>query len=118
MKLVVNLVLGLNRAALAEGLAFADMLRISPRQALEILQETAAYSRVMETKGPKMVSEDFAPQARLRQHLKDVRLMLSQASLRGRKLPFSALHASLLEELVQQGLGDLDNSAIVEALRR
>ena len=61
MKLVVNLVLGLNRAVLAEGLAFARRCGLDPEAVLEILQSGAAYSRVMDAKGRKMIDGDFAP---------------------------------------------------------
>ena len=49
MKLVVNLVLGLNRAALAEGIAFAEGLGLDLAQALEILKSGAAYSKAIVT---------------------------------------------------------------------
>src|SRR3954454_9103422 len=75
LKLVVNLVLGLNRAALAEGLALARACGIDAAAGLEVLKQTPAHSQVMETKGPKMIARDYAPQARLAQHLKDVRLI-------------------------------------------
>lgn len=113
MKLVVNLVLGLNRAALAEGLAFAQSMNVSPGLALEVLQDSAASSRVMDTKGRKMVDRDFTPQARLRQHLKDVRLINSVAKTRKLTLPFSQLHSELLSQLESLGFGDDDNSAII-----
>jgi 3-hydroxyisobutyrate dehydrogenase-like beta-hydroxyacid dehydrogenase len=58
MKLVVNLVLGLNRAVLAEGLAFAHACGLDLAQTLKVLQAGAAYSRVMETKGRKMIERD------------------------------------------------------------
>ena len=77
MKLVTNLVLGLNRAALAEGLCFARQLGLDLQQTLHLLRESMSYSRIMDTKGEKMIHQDFAPQARLSQHLKDVRLMLA-----------------------------------------
>ena len=70
MKLVVNLVLGLNRAALAEGLALAGALDLDLAQTLAVLLKSAAYSRIMDTKGVKMISGDFTPVARLSQHLK------------------------------------------------
>ena len=61
MKLVSNLVLGLNRAALAEGLALAESLGLDLPRPLEVLQQSAAYSRQMDTKGRKMIDRDFAP---------------------------------------------------------
>lgn len=110
MKLAFNLVLGLHRAVLAEGLAFARGAGIPLKDALAVLKEGAAYSRVMDTKGQKMVEEDFEPQARLSQHLKDVRLILEEGKA---PLPFSKLHETLLSHLEAAGHGAEDNSAIL-----
>lgn len=114
MKLVVNLVLGLNRAVLAEGLSFAERLGFNPELALEILSSGVAASHVMQTKGPRMIHADFEPQARLRQHHKDVRLILEQARSAGLDLPLSTLHESLLARCIAAGWGDLDNSAVIQ----
>jgi 3-hydroxyisobutyrate dehydrogenase-like beta-hydroxyacid dehydrogenase len=115
MKLVVNLVLGLNRAALAEGLAFARAAGVSPVRALEVLQAGLAYSRVMDAKGPKMLRRDFKPAARLAQHLKDVRLILRTARQRGLAVPLTAQHQKLLSKVAAAGGGHLDNSAVILA---
>lgn len=117
MKLVTNLVLGLNRAALAEGLAFAESVGVDPADALAVLRDSMAYSRIMDTKGPKMVSHNFTPEARLSQHLKDLRLIREAAERVGQSLPLSGEHQRLLELAESLGLGGLDNSAIIEALR-
>jgi 3-hydroxyisobutyrate dehydrogenase-like beta-hydroxyacid dehydrogenase len=118
MKLVSNLVLGLNRAALAEGLVFAESIGIDPGSALDVLRGSAAYSRQMDTKGRKMIDGDFTAQAKLSQHLKDVRLMLHAASAAGLNLPLADTHHRLLEHAEALNLGELDNSAIIEAIRR
>ncbi len=117
MKLVSNLVLGLNRAALAEGLAFAAACGLDPATTLEILKEGPAYSKAMDIKGRKMLTGDFTPEARLAQHLKDVRLILASGARCGARLPFSELHRALLEELEKAGYGGDDNSAIIRAFQ-
>ncbi len=118
-KLVHNLVLGLHRLVLAEGLEFARSLGIDPEHALDILMKTPAFSSVMETKGPSMVHRDYdPPKARLVQHLNDVHLMLGQARATGAHVPLTSIHARLLGEAVRDGLGDMDNSAIVELFRK
>jgi 3-hydroxyisobutyrate dehydrogenase-like beta-hydroxyacid dehydrogenase len=114
MKLVVNLVLGLNRAALAEGLAFAKSSNIDPAKALEVLRAGVSYSAVMDTKGLKMISGDFSPQARLSQHRKDVAIILDVAEKQDLSLPLSATHFEILQKAEELGLGELDNSAIVK----
>jgi 3-hydroxyisobutyrate dehydrogenase-like beta-hydroxyacid dehydrogenase len=114
MKLVSNLVLGLNRAALAEALVYALGIGVDPASALEVLRGSMAYSRVMDVKGQKMLDEDFTVQARLSQHLKDVRLILAS----GVTLPLSETHRQLLEQAEAMGLGEVDNSAIIKAIQQ
>lgn len=118
MKLVANLVLGLHRAVLAEGLAFARGYGIDLVRAIEVLKSGATYSRVMDTKGVKMTARDFPPQARLRQHLKDVELIRKESKRLGALVPLSELHFRLLNDLVERGFGDEDNSAIIRAYDR
>ena len=115
MKLVVNLALGLHRAVLAETLAFARASEVSPAVALEVLKAGAAYSRVMDDKGQKMLDHDFSVEAKLSQHLKDVRLILAAANAKNAKAPLSQVHRQLLERLEAAGYGEMDNSAIVMA---
>jgi 3-hydroxyisobutyrate dehydrogenase-like beta-hydroxyacid dehydrogenase len=118
MKLVVNLVLGLNRAVLAEGLTFAEGCGIDAAQALEVLKSSMAYSRIMDTKGEKMLKRDFSVEAKLSQHHKDVRLILSTAQQASAPVPFSATHDQVLNQAESLGFGEMDNSAIIEAFRR
>ena len=117
-KLAVNLILGLNRLALAEGLVFAERLGLDPAAFLDVARGSASYSQVMETKGPKMVRGDFSPEGRVKQTLKDVRLMLDQAAIAGQKLSMLGVHADVLEACVRAGEADLDNSAVIKEVRR
>ncbi|MFM1767994.1 MAG: hypothetical protein RJA22_523 [Verrucomicrobiota bacterium] len=116
MKLVSNLVLGLNRAALAEGLALAAGLGLDPALSLAVLKASPAYSRMMDVKGDAMLRHDFTPVARLSQHLKDVRLIVAAGAAAGLPMPLSRAHQALLEQAEAAGLGDLDNAAILRVL--
>jgi 3-hydroxyisobutyrate dehydrogenase-like beta-hydroxyacid dehydrogenase len=117
-KLAVNLILGLNRLALAEGLVFAERLGLDPVAFLEVARGSASYSQVMDVKGAKMVRGDFNPEGRVTQHLKDVHLMLEQAARVRQQLPLLEIHAGVLEACVRHGEADLDNSVVVEEIRR
>jgi len=117
-KLAVNLILGLNRLALAEGLVFAARLGLDPAAFLDVARRSAAASQVMDTKGPKMISGDFAPEGRVRQTLKDTQLMLDQARKAGQKLPLLEIHAAVLEACVRHGDSEQDNSIVIEEIRR
>jgi 3-hydroxyisobutyrate dehydrogenase-like beta-hydroxyacid dehydrogenase len=117
-KLAVNLILGLNRLALAEGLVFATRLGLEPHAFLKVAQASASYSQVMETKGRKMIESDFHPEGRARQTLKDVHLMLDQAKKAGQPLPLLEVHCDVLEACVRAGESEMDNSVIVAEIRR
>ena len=112
-KLATNLVLGLNRAALAEGMAFAEMLGIGRAAFLAIVSKSPAASHAALAKGQKMSVADWAPESRIRQHLKDVGHMLTLAGEANFRLPLTEAHSKLLEEAVAAGDGDLDNAAII-----
>jgi 3-hydroxyisobutyrate dehydrogenase-like beta-hydroxyacid dehydrogenase len=117
-KLAVNLILNLNRLALAEGLVLAERMGLDVKTFFDIARGSAAYSQVMDTKGGKMVTRDFAPHGRAAQALKDVRLMLAQAAGAGQELPGCEVAASLLDSCVRHGEGDKDSTVIVEEIRR
>jgi 3-hydroxyisobutyrate dehydrogenase-like beta-hydroxyacid dehydrogenase len=117
-KLAGNLVLGLNRLALAEGLVFAAKFGLEPRSFLELLKVTPAYSAAMDVKGEKMLDGDFTPQARLRQHHKDVSIMLKYAENLEQDLPLSKVHLKILERAIAAGDGELDNSAVIREIQR
>jgi len=117
-KLAVNLILNLNRLALAEGLVLAERMGLDANTFFDIARGSAAYSQVMDTKGGKMVTRDFTPHGRAAQALKDVRLMLAQAARAGQQLPGCEVAATLLESCLRHGEGELDSTVIVEDIRR
>src|SRR5829696_718948 len=117
-KLAINLILGINRLALAEGLVFAERLGLDLRAFLEVARSSAAYSQIMDVKGEKMIAGDWAPHSKITQHLKDVRIMLAEAERIGQRLPLGEVLAEVLQSCVEHGEGDRDNCASIEEVRR
>jgi 3-hydroxyisobutyrate dehydrogenase-like beta-hydroxyacid dehydrogenase len=117
-KLVINLVLGLNRAVLAEGLVFSEKIGLDLAKMLELFRITPAYSKMVDLKGEKMIHAEFTPQAKLSQHAKDVQLIIDLAHSVNQELPFSKIHLDLLKSGIEANEGDLDNSAIIKEIRR
>lgn len=118
-KLAINLILGVNRAALAEGLVFAQRLGLDPGAFLGVARDSAAYSQIMDVKGPRMVAGDYHPPHGLcTQTQKDFRLMLEQAAKRAQQLPLAETYTDLITGCVTAGEGSWDNSAIIEEIRR
>ena len=116
-KLAINLILQNNRAALAEGIAFAEALGLDAANFLAAARRSAAYSCVMDTKGHKMLTRDFTPQSHISQTLKDAELILAEARQRNLRLPMTSAQTELLRAAIALQGPDSDSSAIIEAIR-
>lgn len=117
-KLAVNLVLGLNRAAMAEGIAFAEKLGLEPKAFLDVARNSAAYSQVMDVKGKKMVERDYTPLSKVSQTLKDFTIMREYAHQADQRLPFADVYIEMMEGCTRAGEGEVDNAALIEEIRR
>jgi 3-hydroxyisobutyrate dehydrogenase-like beta-hydroxyacid dehydrogenase len=117
-KLAINLILQSNRAALAEGIVFAERMGLDGQAFLKAASESAAYSRVMDSKGAKMLAGDFRPQSRISQTLKDAELILQEAHRQGLHLPMTTAQAKLLRAAIGLEGPDSDSAAVIEAIRR
>ncbi len=115
-KLIVNLVMGLNRLVLAEALGLASKAGFELEPVLEVLKAGGTYSAAMDTKGPKMIAGAYEPAvARLAQHAKDVALILEYARSVDAEVPVSEVHEKIIRAVAESGAGALDNAAIFEA---
>jgi 3-hydroxyisobutyrate dehydrogenase-like beta-hydroxyacid dehydrogenase len=114
-KLVVNLVLSLNRMALAEGLTLAAKAGLDPAQTLKVLQDSAAASRAMEQKGERMVKRNFAkPASELSTSYKDARLILGLGAKLDCPLPLMSLYVQALASEISKGRKQLDPATIIQ----
>lgn len=117
-KLAINLILGINRAALAEGLVFAERIGLPLDAFLDIARGSAAYSQIMDVKGEKMIRGDFSTQGKVSQSLKDFSLILAAAAQHGQTLPFARVYAELMRACIAAGEADSDNSVIIRQIQR
>ena len=114
-KLVVNLVLSLNRMALAEGLTLAAKAGLDPAQTLKVLKQSAAYSSAMDQKGERMVKRNFAkPASALSTSYKDARLILGLGAKVDCPLPMMSLYVQALASEVSKGRVERDPATIID----
>ena len=114
-KLVVNLVLSLNRMALAEGLTLAAKAGLDQAQMLKVLQDSAAASRAMEQKGERMVRRNFGkPASELSTSYKDARLILGLGAKLDCPLPLMSLYVQALASEISKGRKHLDPATIIQ----
>jgi 3-hydroxyisobutyrate dehydrogenase-like beta-hydroxyacid dehydrogenase len=119
MKLVVNHALTVQRMALAEALVVAELAGMDLETALVVLKDSLAYSKVMDVWGERMVSGHHEePFARLRQSHKDARLIVEHGTGLGATMDLAGIARDALAEGEASGLADLDNSAVMEVVRR
>lgn len=118
-KLVVNHILSINRVAIAEGLVVAEKAGLELGSVLEVLKDSAAYSKAMDIWGDRMVNGDYyPPKSRVRQSHKDARLIRDHAIGLGASIELQTKVREELEEAEQGGLSDADNASVMEMMRR
>lgn len=119
MKLIVNHVLTIHRMALGEALVVAELSDMDLATTLAVLKDGLAYSKAMDTWGERMIYGDHEkPFSRIRQSHKDSRLIVEHGLGRGAPMDLVSVVRDALAEGESAGLGDLDNSAVVEVIRR
>ncbi|HEX9855581.1 MAG TPA: NAD(P)-dependent oxidoreductase [Acidimicrobiia bacterium] len=118
-KLIVNHVLSINRAAVAEGLTVAEKAGVDLEEMLLILRDSAAYSKAMDIWGDRMVAADhYPPSSRVRQSHKDSRLINGFAESVGASHVLADAVRRALVDAEDGGLSDADNSSVMEVMRR
>ncbi|MGB6132424.1 MAG: NAD(P)-dependent oxidoreductase [Acidobacteriaceae bacterium] len=111
MKLVVNLLLGLDMQALAEAVSLGEHLQIDRNVLLDVLSKTAVVAPAMTGKLRKIRNADYSPEFPLRLMSKDMDLVMDAARASGADLPAASVAQSVLASNVSTR-GDLDLSVI------
>jgi len=118
MKLVINMVMGINMVALSEGLAMGTKAGLSGTDIMDVVKEAAIASPMYGLKGPKMLAGDFAPNFPLKHQQKDVRLAIALGEQVGQSLPVAAAVNEVFKAASSSGKGDDDFSAVYDTVKR
>jgi len=114
VKALVNMVMNINTAGLAEGLALGDALGLDLTMLREVLSQTGANSQVLKTDGEDMQKRDHACFFSAAHAAKDSGIALKLAKSHGMNLPLASATARQYSRMVSEGLGELDKSGIAE----
>jgi 3-hydroxyisobutyrate dehydrogenase len=114
VKALVNMVMNINTAGLAEGLGLGDALGLDLTILREVFSQTGANSRVLETDGEDMQNRDHSCFFSAAHAAKDSGIALNLAREQGLDLPLAAATKDQYDRMVREGLGDLDKSGIAE----
>jgi 3-hydroxyisobutyrate dehydrogenase len=113
-KALVNMVMNINTAGLAEGLGLGAALGLDLKMLLKIFSQTGANSRVLTTDGEDMVNREHACFFSAAHAAKDSRIALALAKQMRLNLPLEAATYKQYKKMMQVGLGELDKSGIAE----
>jgi 2-hydroxy-3-oxopropionate reductase len=117
-KVANQIIVALNLQAVAEALVFAAKAGVDPARVRQALLGGYAASRVLEVHGEKMLTRKFEPGFKIDLHQKDLAIALDTARRLGVALPNTASVAQTMAAAQAQGLGQRDNSALVQVLER
>lgn len=114
VKALVNMLMNVNTAGLAEALALGDALGLDLTLLREVFAQTGAASRVLETDGADMQARDHEVYFSAAHAAKDSGIALTLAREQGLELPLAEATKTQYDRMVAHGLGDLDKSGITE----
>ena len=114
VKALVNMVMNINTAALAEGLGLADAMGLDLQMVCDIFAQTGANSRVLETDSEDMIDRDHECWFSAEHAAKDSGIAAALAEGAGISLPVNDATKAQYDKMVDVGLGELDKSGIAE----
>jgi len=114
IKALVNMVMNINTAGLAEGLGLADSLGLDLEMVCDVFSQTGANSRVLETDAEDMIARDHEAWFSAEHAAKDSGIAGNIAKEVGLNLPLNDATCAQFNKLVSDGKGDLDKSGVAE----
>jgi 3-hydroxyisobutyrate dehydrogenase len=114
VKALVNMVMNINTAGLAEGLGLGQALGIDLKTLMKVFSQTGANSRVLETDGEDMVARDHECYFSADHAAKDSGIALQLAAQEGLDLPLASASKAQFERMKKLGIGGLDKSGVAE----
>jgi 3-hydroxyisobutyrate dehydrogenase len=114
VKALVNMVMNINTAGLAEGLGLGAALKLDVGVLREVFSQTGAASRVLQTDGEDMQNREHSCFFSAAHAAKDSGIALSLAKEQKLNLPLAGATYAQYRKMVKAGLGDLDKSGVAE----
>ena len=111
-----QIAVGVGVAAVAEVMKLAQACGVNPAPVREALLGGFASSRVLDVHGQRMIDDNYAPGFKAKLHQKDMGIVLETATALGIRLPEAERVAGLIDQLVANGEGELDSSAIARLI--
>ena len=113
-KLANQIMIAGTLTGVCEALSYAKAKGLDMPTLLKSVSTGAAGSKQLDTFGPKILEEDYAPGFFMKHFIKDMKLALVEANISGLSLEMLSLVLANYEELEAEGLGDLGTQALMK----
>jgi len=118
MKLAFNLYLAIMATGFSEAMTFAEKLGLTPEAFVDVVNKTPHKTSYTETKGPRVIKNEFTPSFSLKMIRKDLALVENEVTAHKMSLPTTGAVHALFTAGVNQGLSESDYSSIVLTIRK
>ncbi|MEX2161414.1 MAG: NAD(P)-dependent oxidoreductase [Anaerolineales bacterium] len=105
-------------AAMAELLIFARKADVDPRKVVAAIRGGAAQCWTLDNKPERLFTGNRQPGFKASMQAKDLHIIMDSAAELGMPLPATAVATQLYDEMVDLGMGDLDNAALVAVIEK
>ncbi|HEX2698135.1 MAG TPA: NAD(P)-binding domain-containing protein [Anaerolineales bacterium] len=104
--------------AMGELLIFARKAGVDPQKVVDAIKAGAAQCWTLDVKPPRLFAGNRNPGFKARMQLKDLRIVMDTAREFDMPLPSASEHTKFFEQMIQMGMGELDNSAVVGVIEK
>jgi 2-hydroxy-3-oxopropionate reductase len=105
-------------AAMGELLIFARKAGVDPQKVVDAIKAGAAQCWTLDVKPPRLFVGNRAPGFKAYMQLKDLHIVMETARQYGLPLPSAAENTKLFEQMIEMGMGELDNSAVIGVIEK
>ena len=104
--------------AMGELLVFSKKSGVDPRKVVDAIKAGAAQCWTLDVKPPRLFDGNSNPGFKARMQLKDMRIIQETAREYGIPIPSAEIDMKLFQQMIDQGMGELDNSAVVAVMEK
>jgi 2-hydroxy-3-oxopropionate reductase len=112
VKLVNQIIVAVNIAAVSEAFAFGVKAGVDPTVIYQAIRGGLAGSKVMDTKAPAIIARNFNPGFKIKLHIKDLDNAIREAHQIGAFVPFASLVMEMMQNLNSKGQGEMDHGGL------
>jgi len=118
IKLAMNLQITMLALSLSEGITLVEKSKVDPKIFLKVLNSTYFKTGMSENKAFKMINGDYDATFTMANLKKDITTMTNTAKELGIKLPMISKAEEIYENAINEGLGNLDYTKIIEYIKK